>query len=189
MGFNRTSRAGQLHTLPCLCDPTYQARIHEAIAAAALRAADGLTDEAAITAAMETASRAEVERLQAEHVRFGEHLDESVLTTDLAGVSRVTIRGLSGAQLADAETAGRLAATKAKAKAKDSDPFMDTEVIRAGLVSVEGFDEAPGVNGYPVEALSSPGGMAEWGTFRDEVAMHIRTWSTLGESVLSPSVP
>lgn len=187
MGFNRTSRAGQLHTLPCLCDPTYQAHIHEAIAAAALRAADGLTDEAAITAAMETASRAEVERLQAEHVRFGEHLDESVLTTDITGVSRVTIRGLSGAQLADAETAGRLAATKAKAK--DATPFLDTETIRAGLVSVDGFDESPGPNGYPVEALSAPGGMAEWGTFRGEVAARIRTWSTLGESVLSPSVP
>lgn len=187
MGFNRTSRAGQLHVLPCICDPTYQARVHAAIAAAALRASEGLVDEAEVIAAMETASRVEVERLQGEHARFGEHLDEALLTTDLAGVSRVTIRGLSGAQLADAETAGRLAA--ARAKTKDPTPFLEAELLRAGLVSVEGFDEAPGVNGFPVEVLSAPGGMAEWGAFRGEVALRIRTWSTLGESVLSPSVP
>lgn len=187
MGFNRTSRAGQLHTLPCICDPTYQARVHAAIAAAALRAAEGLTDEVEVIAAMEAASRGEVERLQSEHARFGEHLDDALLTTDLTGVSRVTIRGLSGAQLADAETAGRLAA--ARAKAKDLAPFLEAELLRAGLVAVEGFDEAPGVNGFPVEVLSAPGGMAEWGAFRGEVAIRIRTWSTLGEQVLSPSVP
>lgn len=187
MGFNRTSRAGQLHTLPCLCDPTYQQRAHAAIADAALRAADGLTDEAAISAAMESASHAEVARLHAEHVRLGEHLDESTLTTDLTDVSRVTIRGLSGAQLADAETSGRLAAVRAKAK--DAAPFIETELVRVGLVAVDGFTETPGVNGFPVEVLSAPGGMAEWGSFRTEVAARIRTWSTLGESVLSPSVP
>jgi len=187
MAFNRASRAGQLRALSCISDPTYQGRVHAAIAAAALRASEGLTDESEVVAAMETASRAEVERLQGEHARFGEHLDESVLTTNLDGVARVTIRGLSGAQLADAEAAGRLAATKAKAK--DSTPFLEAELLRAGLVSVDGFDEAPGVNGYPVEALSGPGGMAEWGVFRGEVAIRIRTWSTLGESALSSSVP
>ena len=161
MAFNRASRAGQLRALPCISDPTYQGRVHAAIAAAALRAAEGLSDEAEVIAAMEKASRAEVERIQSEHARFGEHLDESSLTADLGGVARVTIRGLSGAQLADAEAAGRLAATKAKAK--DSAPLL--------------------------EALSGPGGMAEWGVFRGEVAIRIRTWSTLGESALSSSVP
>ena len=94
MAFNRASRAGQIRSLPCISDPTYQGRVHAAITAAALRAAEGLTDEAEVIAAMEKASRAEVERIQSEHARFGEHLDESSLTADLGGVARVTIRGL-----------------------------------------------------------------------------------------------
>lgn len=187
MGFNRTSRAGQLATLPCLADPTYQRRLHDAIAGAAYAAAEGLEDDAAVGAAMESASRAEVERRHAEHARFAEHLDVALLTLPLEDVARLTIRGLSGAQLADADNAGRLAAVRARAK--DPTGHIETELVRAGLVALDGFDLAPGPNGYPVETLSGPGGIAEWAELRREVAARVRTWSTLGESALSPSGP
>lgn len=186
MGFNRTSRAGQVCTIPALCCTTYQGRVHAAISGAALAAAEGLADDAAVSA-MESASAEAVGRIIDEHRRFADHLDPAILTTDLDGVARVTIRGLSGAQLADAETAGKMAAIRAKAK--DPAQYVEAELLRAGLVAVDGFDDAPGANGYPVEVLSGPGGMAEWSAFRPEFAARIRTWSTLGESVLSPSVP
>jgi len=90
-------------------------------------------------------------------------------------------------EMADAEAAGKLAATRAKAK--DPAPFIAVEFLRVGLVAVDEFDATPGVNGYPVEVLYAPGGTAAWAAFRDEVSTRIRTWSTLGESVLSPSEP
>ena len=153
----RTSRAGQLHA--CRASATrHQARIHEEPSPRLpARFADGLTDEAAITAAMETASRAEVERFLGRARLLGEHLDESVLTTDIAGVSRVTIRGSARANSPTPETAGRL--PRRRPRRRDLTPFPSMpKPFAPDSCRSRASTRRLARNGYPVEALSAPGG-------------------------------
>lgn len=194
MALLRSTRVGQTLSIPTLCDVVYQERLRHALESAGVAAynaaiAAGAGEEEA--GEMSTAAiQATVARLQDEHRRFGDTLDDSCLSLGVDGVDRVLVQGLSGAQFAEAESAGTKAHAKAKAEPADLPAYVECEILRRGLVNVAGFDEEPVGGMYPVEALMAPGGIGvTWAEFRREFAGRIKAWSHLGKSASPSSVP
>ena len=173
MAFKRANRAGQVIRLPLTSDPEYRARRQARIA---------------------SGERESV--VEAEEVNFRATLDASCLRTDLADVTHVTIRGLSGEAFAIADEQASLAVTKARI---DDDERRSVRyvganvaaIVRAGLVD-SGLDGLPIIEAgeYPIERIYGPGGIgAAWPAYSAEVFGFIHSWSHLGNSVSSSCAP
>lgn len=123
-------------------------------------------------------------------ILFVKSLDPAALGVSLDGVTHVTIRGLAGDDFAECD---EIALRKVSALPKDerSDAamasFRSVELMRRGLVSVDGFEALSGTP-YPVEKLARQVGPV-WTTMRWEIAARIEAWSTLGEPAGSSSAP
>lgn len=178
MGFERATRSSETRRIPLLCDPALRDRIARYI----LRA--GPEREA---------QEAEADRVRSMFRLFAETLDPSVLRQQLGddaldGVTHITIRGLSGEQFAAASDAAALAHDRYPAVPLRT--LVEAEYMRAGLVSIDSFDEVRGPTGYPVEVLYAAGGIGrEWPQVRAEVAARIDAWSHLGKPAGSSSAP
>jgi len=162
MAFQRASRAGDLARIPLMCDPDLRALVVSTLTGAGDEA-DALT-----------------ERLRLAVALYHETLDPmgvwDVLGGQPVGVAYATIRGLTGGEFADARRAALLAA------GTDSQAHIEAELIRRGLVALDGFDERPVDGMYPVEALYGPGGLGrDWAMVRAELAARIDGWSHLGK--------
>jgi hypothetical protein len=159
-------------SLPLLCDPLYRDRRADLIVAAG-----------------ESGAQAERTRILAAEARFADTLDPAVLPVALDGVSRATIRALSGAEF-DACDLAIPAPLMAQAGAEDGRLRLlwaqQAERVRRGLAWLDG-DETE-VQSYPVEALAGQVG-ALWSDLRAELAARIVTFSTLGEAVGSSCAP
>lgn len=181
MAFKRACRVGETISIPLLSDPAFDANAAGIIAA---------ETEAAAPADVDAFMSEMAKRIISEAVIFANTFDESVLSTPLTDVTRATIRGLSGAQIAAAETAGHAAAVAAKCGEEHMQAYTQTEVIRLGLVSLGGFDAAPVAGLYPVELLMGAGGIGSaWRNVRRELAGRITDWSHLGKPESSSSEP
>lgn len=181
MAFKRACRAGEMISIPALSDDTFETAAHGLM----VREAEGLPPED--VPAFMTRRAGE---LRAQVSLFAEMFDESVIQVPLDGVARVMIQGLSGAQFADAESAGYAAAVRANVKAEHVQAYLELEILRRGLVSVEGFDAAPAGCLYPVDVLMGPNGIGlAWARFRVEMAARITAWSHLGKPESSSSAP
>lgn len=102
---------------------------------------------------------------------FAKTLDVKVLGVDLSRVTHATIRSINGPTMADAQMAG------SHIKDPVRGGFAAAEaIVRAGLVSVDGLDDVTQAGGLYLALVM-------------ELAQRIQTWSTLGESVGSSSVP
>lgn len=196
MALKRATRVGQSITLPLLCDPDLDARLtapgvaaYKAVLSTVPEDADDATQRAAIAAA-ECAREKAMEPIRAAIALFVQTLDPAALGVDLAGVTHVTIRGLGGDAFAECD---EVALRKLAALPKDerSDAAMaslrSSELMRRGLVSVDGFDDLSATP-YPVEKLAQQVGSI-WTAMRWEIAARIEAWSHLGESAGSSSAP
>lgn len=162
MAFQRAARAGDLARIPLMCDPDLRALVVSTLTDAGDEA-DALT-----------------ERLRLAVALYHETLDPmgvwDVLGGQPVGVAYATIRGLTGAEFADARRAALLAA------GADSQAHIEAELIRRGLVALDGFEERPVAGLYPVEVLYGPGGLGrDWPMVRSELAARIDAWSHLGK--------
>lgn len=181
MGFKRACRAGETVIVPAFSDDAFE----RAAQGLMVREAESLTPDD--VPAFMTRRAGE---LRAQVSLFAETFDESVIQVPLDGVARVMIQGLSGAQFAEAESAGYAAALRANAKAEHVQAYLELEILRRGLVNVDGFDAAPSGGLYPVEVLMGPNGIGlAWARFRVEMAARITAWSHLGKPESSSSAP
>lgn len=159
MAFKRATKAGQVIRIPLLSDPDYQAR---------------------------RLSRDSIAEVEAEEHLFFESIDPSALKTDLNGVTQVAIRGLSGKDFTDIQDKV-LGLIESSTAPSVLERLVSIEIIRKGLVKVDGFDGSGAESDYPVEVLNGVGGLGEmWPRACMELTNRIRVWSSLGESTGSP---
>lgn len=181
MGFKRACRVGEMVSIPALCDDTFEANARDLMAGEAADMPPEVVPDFMARRAAE---------LRAQVTLYAETFDETVLQVPLDGVARIMIQGLSGAQFAEAESAGYAAATRAKAAPENVAAYLELEILRRGLVNVEGFDVEPVGGMYPVAVLMGPNGIGHaWARFRAEMAARITAWSHLGKLESSSSVP
>lgn len=103
---------------------------------------------------------------------FAESLDAAALgDVDLSGITHVVIRGLSGPEFADCQMAAIGAADEKAAGLRVSEA-----IAKAGTVSVDGLDDLREAGPFYLSLVM-------------ELAVRIRAWSMLGESVGSSCAP
>lgn len=201
MGLKRATRPGQEFVVALLCDPSYQAARAARIGAAAQRVwtaeADAGGDGGALTTRRAGAAADEERRaVEAEESAYRLALDAALLKTPLDGVTRATIRALTGddaAPIRDAARSSALAEVRAARKrgtvVDEDDPDnivrwrreSEVRLTQSGLVSFD-FD-GPGIRPegdvYPLASLVDIGLI--WLAVCEELAGYIQTAGDLGE--------
>jgi hypothetical protein len=130
----------------------------------------------------------EGQRILASEALFIQTLDPSVLVVPTDGLITVSICGLSGAQFEECEFR---CDPKTAMHPRRAEAALDVEVIRSGLMAVDGVPESTATRkpaGFDVEAMATDFGRT-WPDARREVAARIRTLSDLGPSAGSSSAP